>query len=497
MIASLAALVLALAPSPAAEAGDPAVRPSRGEVLIDADAAPRPPDIAARPVHGEARMGLSFGAVMQDPVAILHPAVELDLSEVVPLHLGVSAPIRFRIADRAPDQDGVVRARDWDEVGDYFAILERVQYTDAFVFGDHGWVDVDVRAGDLQRVQLGHGSIVAGYANGTDIDRRRTGLDSLTRVEGRLLDKPAGAELALVAGDLAGGQILGARAGLDWVGAGLGLSVVGDPTAPRVLARDAVDVQTVPRGRGGRLEHAGRRGAVALGLDLSYEVTDAWRYIVLPYVDLVLMPGLGGGGHLGTDAEVVFGRRRRVRLGAVAELTLGSDGYDPSYFDVLYLAQRWQMEPVATPDDRPASLGDAPLPKYAWVQDNRPAGVGGGGAIRFAHAAGAFAEVGYRVAPGPLGHTFETRVGLDLRPVALSVLLAHRGRHGFDAVRPGTIARFDLRVPVIKYLDVIGGGGWLVALRDDVDRDPAPAATTGLVTGAGLIHVGVAGRVPW
>jgi len=64
-------------------------------------------------------------------------------------------------------------------------------------------------------------------------------------------------------------------------------------------------------------------------------------------------------------------------------------------------------------------------------------------------------------------------------------------------VRPGTIARFDLRVPVIKYLDVIGGGGWLVALRDDADRDPAPAANTGLVTGAGLIHVGVAGRVPW
>lgn len=490
----------AVAPAAAARPPepDPVVRPSRGDIIVDASSAPRPTHRRSRKVHGEARLGLSFGAVMQDPVATLQPAVELDLSEVAPLRLGISAPLRLRMADRAPDQDGVLRARDWDEVGDYLAIVSRVQYVDAFVFGSHGWVDVDLRAGELGRVQLGHGSIVRGYANSTDIDRRRTGLDTVARVVGRLLDREAGAELAVVAGDLAGGQILGARAAADWVGAGLGVSVVGDPTAPRRLARDPVDAVAVPRTRAGRLRDSGRRGVVALGTDVSYRATDDWRYVVVPYVDLVWMPGLGGGGHVGLDAELMFGRRRRARLGVAGELTLSGANYDPDYFDLFYLGQRWQMPTVGTADQRPTELGTDALPKRSWVGEQDLAGVGGGGAVRFAHAAGVFAELGYRFRPGPLGHTFESRLGLDLRPVSLSIVLAHRGsRHGFDAAREGTIARVDLRVPVIEYLDVIGAMGWLVALRDDVDRDPPPQSQTGLVTGAGFFTAGVAGRFPW
>ncbi|MEM6996785.1 MAG: hypothetical protein AAF721_40155, partial [Myxococcota bacterium] len=314
----LVSLWLSLTPPPAAGAEGlqstkvpplpgAAARTSRGEVLVDADAAPRPTDFGHRIVHGEARLGLSFGAVMQDPVLTAHPGVSLDFVERVPLRFSISAPLRLRMGDRAPDQSGVLRVRDWDEGGDYVSILDRVHYGDAFVFGTYGWVDVDVRAGELSRMQVGHGSIVAGYANGTDIDRRRTGLDAHSRVEGRLRGHPAGAEVAVVAGDLAMSQILGTRLAADWAGAGLGLSVVGDPTAPRRLARDADVPNAVPRARAGRPRTEGRRGALALGTDLSYRVSDNWHYVVVPYLDLVWMPQLGGGGHLGTDVEFVLG----------------------------------------------------------------------------------------------------------------------------------------------------------------------------------------------
>jgi hypothetical protein len=225
-------------------------------------------------------------------------------------------------------------------------------------------------------------------------------------------------------------------------------------------------------------------------------VTDDWRYVVVPYVDLAWMPRLGQGLHVGIDNEVHLGRRRRAHLGAVVELTVGSSGYDPAYFDVFYSSQRWQVPFVASVSDAPEDLGSLAVPKYAFVQREDLSGVGAHGAVRFAHDAGAFAETGYHYRPGALGQTWETRVGVDLRPVALSALLAHRGRHGFEPRADGTVARLDLRVPVIRYLDVEASGGWMFAIRED---SGATSATnpTGVMTGGGLFLAGVAGRVPW
>jgi hypothetical protein len=58
------------------------------------------------------------------------------------------------------------------------------------------------------------------------------------------------------------------------------------------------------------------------------------------------------------------------------------------------------------------------------------------------------------------------------------------------------VARLDLRVPVIRYLDVEASGGWMFAIRED---SGATSATnpTGVMTGGGLFLAGVAGRVPW
>jgi hypothetical protein len=476
----------------------PSVRPTRGEVLVDADTPVGPIEGPGRKLHGEARLGLGFGMVREDPVAAIAPSVLFDLRELAGLQIGLGAAFRLRLVDRDPEDEGVLRRQDWDEVGDYLAILRRLEYAEQLAFGETGQVDIDLRGGTLGRVQLGHASLVRGFHNSLDIDRNRTGIDLVTRVQGDLLDQPAALDLGLVMTDLAGLQIVGTRVGAEWAGAGLGFSAVGDPTAPHAIARDPGDPGAFALGRGRRLQHEGRRGVAALGLDLSYRATDGWNYVVLPYLDLALLPGLGRGLHLGVDGEVTLGRRRRVRLGAVAEMTVGDAGYDPAYFDVFYLYQRWQVPFVSFVGDRPDDLSAEALPKRAFVVEQNLAGVGGYGALRFAHADGAFAETGYQFRPGPLGHTWTTRVGVELRTVELALLYAHRGdRHGFEPTLRGTVTQAEVRVPVLRYLDVQAQGGWLFAIRPDTSDAIMPTSDVAIVAGAGHFLLGAAGRVPW
>ncbi len=468
------------------------------EVMIAADAAPRPPEQRQRRVHGEIGIGLSFGFIAEDPVVSLDPAFALDLHDILPLKLRIGGPLRLRLYDREPAQGTVIRGTDWDEAGDFVAILQRLQYRETFAFAERGLANVDLRIGGLGRVQLGHGSLVMGYANSLDLDRRRSGVDLQMRLDGYLLERPAGIELGVVIGDLAGDQIFGGRLATDWAGASLGLSVVGDPLAPRQIALDAsgdglaIDRQNRPISEG-------PTGVVALGLDLSYRFTDRWRYLVTPYLDLNLMPGLGKGLHVGVDAELIVGQYHRARFGIRAEMTAGDSSYDPAYFDVFYGIQRWQAPFVATAGRLPADVATLAQPKRAFVDAYDLGGVGGYGAIRFAHDEGAFVETGYRFRPGPLGHTWETRTGVELEVVELSLLLAHRGSLGFNVIEPaGTLASFDLRVPVLSYLDVTARAAWLYQTRRIAGSTAAAKVeSAGFVGGAGLVLVGVAGRFPW
>ena len=286
-----------------------------GEVLIEADASPRPPATGARRVHGEARLGLSFGVIAEDPIASFEPSIALDLRDVAPVRLRIGGPLRLRLYDRAPVQGEVIRRADWDEAGDFVALLEQLEVVDSYAFAERGQADFDLRVGALGRVQLGHGSLVSGYANSLDLDRRRSGIDFFGRVEGALLDRRAGVEMGLIVGDLAGSGIFGGRVAADWVGAALGLSVVGDPSAPRALTPAAAGSPWIAVDRQGRPSSAGERGVAAVGLDISYRFTDRWRYLLTPYFDLNLMPGLGKGLHLGlADRDPRRDDRRRSRL---------------------------------------------------------------------------------------------------------------------------------------------------------------------------------------
>jgi len=482
-------------PEPRVEIGKPArARFGRGEVVIDAVDRPGPPPSKLR-VHGEARLSLGFGVVLEDPAVAITPKVALDLRELAPVRFGFAVPLRLRMADRAPDDRGVLRLQEWNEVGDYFAVVSSFHYADAHAFGETGRVAVRVEAGRQDDVVLGHGSLVRGWANSLDIDRRRTGVAATTVVGARLLEQPADLALDVLLGDVAGSQILASRLGARWAGAGLGVSVAGDPTAPHALVEGGTPL-AYEIGRGGVLRSTGPRGVVAAALDLEYMATDHWRWRVGPYVDLDLIANLGNGAHVGADGEVLLGRRRGLMLGGTAELTVGSSGYDPAYFDVFYTAQRWQTPPLGRPKDAADDSTATTAPKYAFVRDEVPKAVGGMGALRMSHRAGGMARVEYRMRPGPFGHTFSLIVGVDVPEVGLFARFAHRGdKHGFEPKLAGTLAQLELRVPVIRYVEVEAAAGWTFAIRPDTRTGAASDA--GFVTGGGLVLAGVAGRIPW
>jgi hypothetical protein len=490
------------APDPAAVPGRERLRPPnptwhvvppRGRVLIDATASPRPTDVKSRPVHGEARLGLGFGAVMRDGIAQLWPRVALDFSERAPVRLGVGFPIRFRMVPQAPDQSGVVRRRDVDEAGDFVAILEHLSYRDQFARGTEGRAEVDLQIGRVADESLGHGSLVRHVHGNLDLDRRRTGVVFRSALRGRVAQQHAAFVTEVVAPDPTGGHVLGARVAGELAGAGLGLQVAGDPTAPRQLATTGTTTVGWARDdRTGRLRSLGRRGVVGTALDLSYRATDDWSWTVLPYVDLVLLPGLGGGGHIGVAPEGVLGRRRRIRLGGMAEVTAGSTGYDPAYFDLTYGVDRWQVPPLPVRGARPEDLVDTSAPKHGFVAGENLRGAGGSGRVYLRHGVGVAVELGYRARPGPRGHLADAAFGITLPAVDLRLRAAHRGRHGFEATRRGTVGLLELRVPILRYLEFEASAGWLFALRADPD---VPGA--GVLAGAGFFVAGVAGRVPW
>jgi hypothetical protein len=474
--------------------GPARARFGRGEVAIDAVDRPGPPPSKLR-VHGEARVSLGFGAVLEDPTAAVTPSVAIDLRELAPVRFAFAVPLRLRMVDRAPDDRGVLRLQDWNEVGDYFALLSDFHYGDAHAFGDTGRVTVRIDAGRQRDVVLGHGSLVRGWANSLDIDRRRTGVAIGTSVGARLLDQPAELALDLLLGDVAGSQVLASRLGARWAGAGLGGSVAGDPTAPHALATTGGMPDSFVIGRGGALRSVGPRGVVAAAVDLEYRATDHWRWSVGPYVDLAMLANLGKGAHVGADGDVLLGRRRGLMLGATAELTVGSAGWDPAYFDVFYGAQRWHTPPLGRPKDADDASTTA-APKYAFVRDEVPKGVGGMGALRMSHRSGGMARMEYRMRPGPFGHTFSLIVGVDLPEVGLFARFAHRGdRHGFEPKLQGTLAQLELDVPVIRYLHIEVAAGWTFAIRPDT-RTGADA-DAGFVAGGGLVLAGIAGRIPW
>ena len=100
--------------------------------------------------------------------------------------------------------------------------------------------------------------------------------------------------------------------------------------------------------------------------------------------------------------------------------------------------------------------------------------------------------------PGPLGQTWSLRGGIDIRWVQLALVLAHRGRHGFEPTGRGSVARVEFEVPIIRYVSVGATVGWLLGIRPtEPSTPPAADEPEAVVAGAAVMMLGATGKIPW
>ncbi|MDD5306930.1 MAG: hypothetical protein PHU25_06365 [Deltaproteobacteria bacterium] len=230
------------------------------------------------------------------------------------LELTLSAPLRLRVLNRAPDDDGVIREQDWDEASDFARIVPRARFARA-------WEDAEVVAlfGEENGVSVGHGSVADLYFNSLDMDHYQGGLV--------LKGQGAGNGLEFLMDNVVEPEILVGRgfvAPLAWFLGGswprrleLGYTLGADIAAPRHLTA------------------SGPTALVVTGGDISLRVVDMEWLRLTPYLDVNVMDG-EAGVHLGVSSWWRLSEEPRVSLLAKGEYRhLGSD-YHPAVFNPFY-----------------------------------------------------------------------------------------------------------------------------------------------------------------
>ena len=247
---------------------------------------------------------------------------------------GLQVPVRLRLADGGAADEGLLRQEDWDEPGDYLRFVRLLEYGRASE-------SFHARAGELGAVTLGHGTIVNGDYNVVSPDHFRFGVRSDLHTE------YGGGSLIL--NDVAAPGLLGGRlyvrpaAFADteswWTGLAVGVSVLGDATAPFSLERGPGDRPVVGPRQFPEVDQ--RQGTWLLGIDAELDVVDTDAVRVTPYADFNIHFGLDEGLHSGVLADVrpTDGLRFSTRL----EYRLMGENYLPDYFGPLYEVDRFQF----------------------------------------------------------------------------------------------------------------------------------------------------------
>lgn len=250
------------------------------------------------------------------------------------LRLGVQAPLRFRVIDREPYQDSVLRQEDWAEFSDYLRIIRFVEYGyphEAF-YG---------RVGELGPVVLGHGTIINGYYNVITTDHYQLG------VQANVNTVYGGVETLI--NNVARPTIIGLRtyvrpmAFVDkesyWNRFATGISLMSDIFAPTRLQRD--EDGSVSVGPGFRpLVEESQYTAIG-GIDFEFALVQMQRLQITPYQDFNLHFGLGGGSHTGVLAN--FWPTGTLGLFTRLEYRFLGENYLPDYIGPLYEVDRYQF----------------------------------------------------------------------------------------------------------------------------------------------------------
>lgn len=244
--------------------------------------------------------------------------------------LALQAPIRLVVSDGAPEQEGLIRERDWDRTGDYLRILRSISYgrpSEALY----------LRGGELTLRTLGHGTIVDGYTNVIGPDRFEFG------VESNINTKYGGLEFLL--DDVTQPQVVGGRLyARPWgffdsndflKSVALGFTVMADVDSP---VRVAVD------GDGYQLDDElqpvveASETTYAVGFDVEFVSLDSDDAALTHYFDgniLVEAPGF----HIGTLLDLNLSER--FKMGIRGEVRAIGRGYIPGYFSPLHEIDRY------------------------------------------------------------------------------------------------------------------------------------------------------------
>ena len=344
-----------------------------------------------------------------------------------PVSVGMWLPLRLRVLDRDPDDDGTLRAEDWDEVSDYARLLRFVEVT----LGGPTW-RFRGRFGALDGESIGHGTIVAGYFNNVDRDHYQGGLAMQVAI-------PYGG-LEFLLDNLLAPEIFGFRLYLrptrffsenPWLQKfAIGFSYVSDVRAPvalndLVVGNDAFDPD-IDGDNNYRLTGTDATGL--FGFDLEYTVLQSEHVDVVPYVDFNFLFDLqtGFGLHLGS----FFNLRLPALLGLAIltrlEYRSVGEGYAPRYVDALYEAQRVMYAPSLT------DIGGVPLTKLGWLRT--ATGSRNGWLAEVFVDLGGFVRAGgaYEDYAGP--NNSALTLSLILPAFSLAQLGANYSRRGFDNI---------------------------------------------------------------
>lgn len=246
------------------------------------------------------------------------------------LRFALQAPIRLVVADAPPEQDGLIRAEDWDRPGDYLRILRTLSYgrpEEALHF----------RGGELTLRTLGHGTIVDGYTNVLRPDRFEFGLTS------NINTRYGGLEFLL--DDVTEPQVVGGRLFVRPWGftesndflrsVAMGFTLMTDVHAPTTLAVTGDSYEVAEDGQP-VVEEA--ETTYAAGFDLEFGSANSSAFTLTHYFDGNIV-GESPGFHVGTLADIAI--TPRFELALRGEIRALGRGYIPAYFSPLHEIDRF------------------------------------------------------------------------------------------------------------------------------------------------------------
>jgi len=331
------------------------------------------------------------------------------------LRFGLQVPLRWRVVDNPPEDDGVLRSEDWDETSDYFKILRFVEYGTPRE-------PLHARVGELGPVTLGHGTIVNGYLNVLTPDEFRWGLHSnVNTVYG-------GAQVLL--NDFVDPNLFATRLYVRPWGfidresffhrLAVGFSVVADTNAPLELERDVDGVIVVEAGVSPSVSED--TWTTFTGLDVEFNLIDTELLSVTPYTDFNIHWGQSPGWHLGTLASVA--PLESLRISSRLEFRWLGQNYLPDYVGAIYDIERFQFSGWG------ATLPAPKLRVAASRDDGSVVGLYGDLAFQFFGLATVFGS--YADYQGPDNGSIRLRLDLSrIGPVQLGVFYA---KDAFDTL---------------------------------------------------------------